>query len=85
MSTNARATSTDTVIQRIFNEFLEMPGLRVTCQQAQRLWGLDRETCLDALDMLVKAKFLARTSHGTYSRSSDGRAAYPTPHGTHWQ
>ncbi len=84
MSTNAHATSTDTVLQRIFNEFMEMPGLRVTSQQAQRLWGLDRETCLEVLDTLVKAKFLARTSHGMYSRLSDGRAAYPTPHDTHW-
>jgi Fic family protein len=85
MSTNARVTSTDTVLQRIFNEFLEMPGLRVTCQQAQRLWGLDRETCLHALGTLVDAKFLARTSRGMYARSSDGRAEYPTQHGTHWQ
>jgi hypothetical protein len=31
----------DALIQRVYGEFLEMPGLRLTCQQAQRLWGLD--------------------------------------------
>jgi hypothetical protein len=85
MSANARGMSTDVVVQRVYNEFLEMPGLRVTCQQAQRLWGLDRETCLAVLETLVDAKFLARTSRGMYARLTDGRADCPTPHGTHWR
>ena len=33
----------DDVLQRIQGEFVEMPGLRLTAAQAQRLWGLDRE------------------------------------------
>ena len=33
------------VLQRIQGEFSEMPGLRLTPPQAQRLWGLDRATC----------------------------------------
>ena len=84
MSTHARGTGTDVVIQRIYSEFLEMPGLRVTCQQAQRLWGLDRETCLKVLDTLVGVKFLTRTTHGMYARLTDGRAERPSPHDTHW-
>jgi hypothetical protein len=59
--------------------------MRQLSNKAQRLWGLDRETCLHALGTLVDAKFLARTSRGMYARSSDGRAEYPTQHGTHWQ
>jgi Fic family protein len=82
MSTNVRSTSNDVVRQRIYNEFLEMPGLRVTCQQAQRLWGLDRQTCLDVLDTLVDAGFLARTGRGMYARLTDGHAEYPRPHDT---
>ena len=33
------------VLQRIQGEFVEMPGLRLTAAQAQRLWGLDRDVC----------------------------------------
>ena len=40
-------------------EFLEMPGLRVTMAQAQRLWGFDRSLCENVLDALVRARFLA--------------------------
>ena len=38
----------DEVLQRIQGEYLEMPGLRLTAAQAQRLWGLERDVC-DAL------------------------------------
>ena len=85
MSTNLHSTSTDVVLRRVYNEFLEMPGLRVTSQQAQRLWGLDRETCLAVMDSLVDAKFLARTSRGMYARLTDGRAERPGPHGGDWR
>ena len=35
----------DEVLQRIQGEFVEMPGLRLTAAQAQRLWGLERDVC----------------------------------------
>jgi hypothetical protein len=54
-----------------------MPGLRLTRQQAQRLWGLDEETCAQSLDYLVQAGFLARTGLDTYRRVSDGAASFP--------
>jgi len=44
---------TDALLKRIRGEFLEMPGLRLTCEQAQRLYGLDRALCQRALDWLV--------------------------------
>ena len=28
-------------VRRVRAEFLEMPGLKLTVQQAQRLWGVD--------------------------------------------
>jgi hypothetical protein len=49
-----------------------MPGLRLTTQQAQRLWGLDQQTCQTLLEFLVDAKFLCRQAQGTYSRLTDG-------------
>jgi hypothetical protein len=61
----------DEVLQRIQGEFLEMPGLRLTPAQAQRLWGLDRDVC-DAL--LGDARFLAQTRDGAFVRMEGARA-----------
>ena len=58
----------DQVLQRIQGEFVEMPGLRLTAAQAQRLWGLERDVCDALLGALVDAKFLAQTRDGAYIR-----------------
>ena len=42
----------------ILNEYLEMPGLRLTLAQAARLGNVDRATCLEALASLVDTGFL---------------------------
>ena len=47
-------------------EYLEMPGLRLTRHQAQRLWALDAETCEALLNTLEEAKVLRRTRVGDY-------------------
>ena len=57
------------LVGRIRAEFLEMPGLRLTKAQAQRLWGLDGKACDALLDALVDAKFLFRTRDGAFMRS----------------
>jgi hypothetical protein len=72
MSIHARAAASDLVLQRVYGEFLEMPGLRLTCQQAQRLWGLDAATCLKVLELLVERQFLCRTGRGVYGRLTEG-------------
>ncbi|HWT45826.1 MAG TPA: hypothetical protein VN085_07660, partial [Vicinamibacterales bacterium] len=56
------------VLQRIQGEFVEMPGLRLTAAQAQRLWGLERDVCDALLKALVDAKFLSRTRDGAFIR-----------------
>ena len=61
-------------VRRIYNEYLEMPGLRLTRAQAQRLWGLDATSCVDALQVLVAARFLRQTETGYYVRMTDGAA-----------
>jgi hypothetical protein len=58
----------DEVLQRIQGEFVEMPGLRLTVPQAQRLWGLERDVCDAVLGALVEARFLARTRDGAFIR-----------------
>jgi hypothetical protein len=56
------------MLNRVRGEFLEMPGLQLRVEQAQRLWGLDRSTCEELLRSLVDAKFLWRRSGDVYSR-----------------
>ncbi len=67
---------TEATLQRICSEYIEMPGLCLTCKQAQRLWGLDEATCWKALDLLVEAKFLNHT-HNLYRRLTEGPIAFP--------
>jgi hypothetical protein len=77
MKRQTSAKIDDRVLQRVCGEFLEMPGLRLTCKQAQRLWGLDERTCRELLEYLVDAKFLRPSSQGIYARTSDGVADCP--------
>ena len=65
------------ILDRICGEFLEMPGLRLTHGQAQRLWGLDDRTCTDVLRALKKEGFLQQMRDGRFARSSDGPAKRP--------
>jgi hypothetical protein len=58
----------DEILRRICGEYLEMPGLRLKQEQAQRLWGLDGQTCAQLLDVLVATGFLRRLPDGTYGR-----------------
>ena len=61
-----------TMLERICAEFREMPGLRLTLEQAQRLCGVEPTLCKAVLDALVDAKFLCVKSNGTYARLTDG-------------
>lgn len=65
------ASGIATLLRRIQREYLEMPGLRLTQAQAQRLWDLDRTTCRTALATLTERGFLKRTPAGSYIRASD--------------
>jgi hypothetical protein len=57
------------MLYRIRGEFLEMPGLRLTTEQAARLWHVDSATCAAVLSRLVAERFLIRTRAGAYVRS----------------
>jgi hypothetical protein len=61
--------------ERIRSEFLEMPGLRLTVIQLQRLCGVERVQCQAILDGLVEDKFLCANPDGTYARLTEGRLA----------
>ena len=64
--------ATTTTLTHIRGEYLEMPGLRLTVEQAQRLCGLERTLCKAVLDALVDEKFLCVRSNGVYARLTDG-------------
>ena len=55
----------EAILQRICGEYLEMPGLQLTLKQAQRLWGLDEETCARSLAFLVENGFLALDTYAS--------------------
>ena len=56
------------LLNRVRSEFIEMPGLRLRIDQAQRLWNLDRAICETVLLSLVEAKFLGRFDDEGYAR-----------------
>ena len=65
----SRASSlSETVLRRVRAEFLEMPGLKLTISQAQRLWGMDRSTCEALIEELTAARFLSWTRDGSVVR-----------------
>ena len=63
------ASTLHQLLQRVYGEYLEMPGLRLTQAQARRLWGLDEATADRVLAVLEDEKFLRRTSDDTYART----------------
>ena len=56
------------LLNRVRSEFIEMPGLRLRIDQAQRLWNLDRAMCESVLRSLVEAKFLRCFENDLYVR-----------------
>ena len=57
-----------TILERVRGEFNEMPGLRLTPEQAARLWDMDSRACAEVLGRLVAASFL-RWSSGSVVRA----------------
>jgi hypothetical protein len=60
--------------RRVCGEYLEMPGLQLTLEQACRLWNTDLTVSQRVLDALVETAFLRR-SGSVYVRADSGRIA----------
>lgn len=56
------------VVELMRLEYAEMPGLRLTFWQAQRLRNLSEDLCKRALSALTQSGFLLRTAEGVYVR-----------------
>jgi hypothetical protein len=63
MTNSALSTEWLRVIQE---EYREIPGLKLTRPQAQRLWGLEGHVCEALLDSLIAANFLRKTPAQAY-------------------
>jgi hypothetical protein len=59
---------------RIQTEYVEMPDLKLTARQAQRLWCLSHDVWEAALAILIGKQFLVQTRDGSYVRSGVMRA-----------
>jgi hypothetical protein len=46
------------MLQIVRSEYQEIPGLRLTRRQIQRLWGLDAALCEAVIEALTDARFL---------------------------
>ncbi len=55
-------------IVRMQTEWTEMPQLKLTRRQAQRLWSLSTDVCDAAFATLVTSGFLGQTPEGVYGR-----------------
>ena len=62
-------TAIEDWLQLIRAEYLEIPGLRLTKRQVQRLWGLDAVMCEALLAALIDVRFLRCTRHEAYVRA----------------
>ncbi len=62
---------------RVRAEYLEMPGLRLTAEQVQRLCGIEQTTCQLVLHELVAAGFLCVKAEGHYARLTEGHITRP--------
>ena len=53
---------------RMQTEWIEMPQLKITRRQAQRLWSMSDEVCETAFATLIRKGFLVQAPDGAYVR-----------------
>ena len=71
-ATSTRHHVDEGLIRRVRAEFLEMPGLCLTIDQARRLWGLELRTCEALLQSLIDSRFLRRNDRGLFVMCTPG-------------
>ena len=59
-------------VRLIQSEYAEMPGLRLSKQQAQRLWNLDARSTDLIFTALESAQYLKRIPNDMYIRADVG-------------
>jgi hypothetical protein len=61
-----QSASRHALLQRVYSEFEEMPGLCLTTAQASRLFHLRGDVCNRVFSELVHEGLLCLTAHGQY-------------------
>ena len=59
-----------TLLQRVREQYREMPGLKLTKPQATRFFGVAPSVCAAMFRALVMENFLSRTEDGLFVRST---------------
>jgi hypothetical protein len=62
------STEVRDVVRLMEMEYAEMPELRLSFWQAQRLWNLSTDLCERALKILIRSGFLTQSTDGLYVR-----------------
>jgi hypothetical protein len=65
------------LIARVQDAFLDIQGLSMTFEQAQRLFYIDRATCKALFDVLVNSAVVTRKPDGTFIRAMPRGSAVP--------
>ena len=73
--------TTEVLVDRIRSEYAALPGLKLTCDQACRLWAVDDEHCTAAFEILLAEGFLHRTGTGKFVSLPRPSAAFITATG----
>lgn len=73
MGSFPRPVAPEALLQRVREEYREIPSLRLTPAQAQRLFGLEPFLCVAMLEALLTENFLSRTSDGLFVQSAMAR------------
>ena len=68
MITSADSAPSAALLQRVREQYREMPALTLTKPQATRLFGVAPSVCATMLRALVMENFLSRTEEGVFVR-----------------
>ena len=64
-------------LTRIQTEYVEMPDMKLTARQVQRLWSLPTDISEAALAALITRGFLSQSADGAYVRQVGRRIVDP--------
>jgi hypothetical protein len=70
MITAPRSAPLAGLLQRVREQYREMPGLTLTKPEAMRLFGVAPSVCAAVFRALVMEDFLSRTGEGVFVRST---------------
>ena len=65
---NVEAPQILETLVRMQTEWTEMPQLKITRRQAQRLWSLSNDVCETAFATLIRKGFVVQAPDGAYVR-----------------